>query len=161
MRSDLVRRTPRACAGGAVEQARWFRTFWQSDAPKVGEARAKGFAQWVAEQHGAPVAEAVDEILERPPAAANQADVGWSGWLEGVEAEAEAAAEAEAGVSEAPEVAAAEDADAAESDGDLEAGRVPEDMDEIDEARATLALARFELLWHVACGIGTARASTL
>lgn len=113
-----------------MDQARWFRAFWQSDAPKVGEVGAKGFAQWVAEQHGAPVLDPIDATLARPPAAGGGGGLGWSGWLEGIEDEAEADA-APAGVPEASPPA--EDAEDEQAGSDLEAGRVPEDMDEIDE----------------------------
>lgn len=54
-------------AGGVVEQARWFRAFWaDASAAKLGERGAKGFGQWLAEQHGAAQRNAIDAVMAAP-----------------------------------------------------------------------------------------------
>jgi hypothetical protein len=60
-------------------QLRWFRAFWESGAPLLGDLEATGFGPWVAVQHGAEPASLPAIEGTAPSATAGQA--GWSGWL--------------------------------------------------------------------------------
>jgi hypothetical protein len=117
-------------AGGAAEQARWFRAFWASPAPKVGEPGAKGFNQWVAEQHGAAPVEPIDAVLAGPaPVADAPSDgaAGWTGWLDGV---LEDDVDTATPVSLAPPRAAQPEEDSGQQDSEREANS---DSDKSDE----------------------------
>jgi hypothetical protein len=162
----LVFTVKRLLAASPVEQAKWFREFWQSAAPKVGESSAIGFGQWMAEQHGAPAATSPDDLLTQPPGVASG---GWSGWLGEVEAEEEAAVEGGAGTSEE----GSEGGEAAEGPegSDLEEGALPEEgdaaVDEVISLPAAFAILRVRLclvqqmIAHMLCVQHSLRAQLL
>jgi hypothetical protein len=123
-------------AASLVEQARWFREFWQSCTPKVGETGATGFGQWVAERHGAPVATSIDDVLAQP---AETAHGGWSGWLQELDVETDTVGEAagpeKLGSVTEQETSEKRDIEDSSSEGsELEEGAVPGEGDEaVDE----------------------------
>jgi hypothetical protein len=79
LRASPVTASPDDAGANLASMTRWFREFWTSGAPRIGDKGARGFSQWVAVQHGAGPAEESDPEEDAAPSEAPTGD--WSGWV--------------------------------------------------------------------------------